>query len=288
MNALADTLQRLPASPSAAKASVAVLGLLVLVLLARLLALLLGDAQLPPMASAGDAQPLSAPQKTTPLAQWHLFGLPGNAATPSSETALALVLRGTIAGSDPRQGTAFIADAQGKEARYRVGDRLPGGAQLDAVYPGRVLLINNGQRETLSLRGMAAGAGSAARPADPVATAPARPDGGFLSGPMAFGSPDLETQRAQRAPDLEALAERANVLPVLENGRMIGVRVSVPDPALLDRVGLLPGDIILSVNGIALDDPTLAPALQNQLRAGGLLTLTVRRSGQDLTLSLGL
>lgn len=287
MNALADTLHRLPASPTAAKASAALLGLLVLVLLARVLALLLGAAQLPPIAAIAQVQQGSSTDSVrTPLAQWHLFGLPGTAPTPASETALALLLRGTIASRDPRQGTAFIADAQGKEARYRVGDALPGGAQLDAVYPGRVLLINNGQRETLSLRGMS-GAASASASA-PAQAAPVGADGGFLSGPMAMGVPDLETQRSLRAPDLAMLAEQANVLPVLENGRIIGVRVTVPDPAVLERVGLLPDDIILSVNGIALDDPVKAPALQNQLRAGGLLTLNVRRSGQDLTLSLGL
>lgn len=286
MSALADTLHRLPASPSAARAAAMLAGLLALVLLARLLLLLVSDAQLPPAAIEA-APPPAAAAPRTPLAQWHLFGLPGNAPTPATETALALVLRGTIAASDPRLGTAFIADAQGRDARYRVGDRLPGGAQLDAVYAGRVLLLNNGQRETLSLRGVAGSGMATDRPA-PSSTAPERVDGGFLSGPLAMGAPDFETQRAQRAPDLQVLAEQANVLPVLENGRVIGVKVAVPDPALLDRVGLQPDDIITSVNGIALDDPALAPALQNQLRAGGLLTLTVRRGGHDLTLSLGL
>lgn len=287
MSALADTLHRLPASPTAARAAAALLGVLTLVLLVRLLLLLVSAAQLP-ATPVGVALSAPSPVVSTPLAQWHLFGLPGSAPTPASETALALVLRGTIAASDPRQGTAFIADAQGRDARYRVGDRLPGGAQLDAVYAGRVLLLNNGQRETLSLRGMSGSAMTERRPVSPSPTPAASPDGGFLSGPLAMGAPDFETQRALRAPDLQLLAEQANILPALENGRVIGVRVTVPDPALLDRVGLQADDIITSVNGIALDDPALAPALQNQLRAGGLLTLTVRRDGHDLTLSLGL
>lgn len=285
MSFLADSLHRLPDSPTAARAAAALMAALLLVLLARLLSLLLGEAQLAPASIATSPTTTSAPAKRQPLADWHLFGLPAQADASAGETRLALRLRGTIAASDPQQGSAFIADAQGREARYRVGDALPGGARLAAVYPGRVLIDHAGRRETLSLRG-AAGATPAdgARPA----AAASSPDGGFLSGPLAFGAPDFETLRAQRAPDLERLAEQANVLPVLENGRMIGVRVSAIDPALLDRVGLEADDVVLAVNGMSLDNPTALPALQNQLRAGGLITLTVRRGGRDLTLSLGL
>ncbi|HEX5754850.1 MAG TPA: type II secretion system protein N [Arenimonas sp.] len=283
MSVLADHLQRLPHSPTAARTVAAALAALLLVLLARLLLLLLGEAQLPAATMAPTAAAANAPASRQPIADWHLFGLPGNAATPASETRLSLQLRGTIAASDPAQGSAFIADANGREARYRVNDTLPGGARLLAVYPGRVLLDNAGARETLSLRGTTTGGGRTSG----NTAASAAPDGGFLTGPMQFGSPDLQTQRAQRAPDIERLAEQANVLPVLENGRMIGVQVAA-DPALLERVGLERDDIVLAVNGINLDDPQVVAALQNQLRAGGLITLTVRRGGRDLTLSLGL
>lgn len=273
--------QRLPHSLVAAKTVAAGLAVIALCLLAKLLVVVISDAQLPVVLPSPADAPRISTGSSTPLAQWHLFGLPSNAAAPSNETALALVLRGTIASSDPRSGTAFISDAQGHDARYRVGASLPGGVVLDAVYAGRVILLNNGQRETLSLRGVSSAATT-------QKSAPASPDGGFLTGVLGTGAPDLQTQREQREPDLQILAEQANVLPVLENGRVIGVQVRVPDPALLERVGLQPDDIITSVNGIALNDPAVAPALQNQLRAGGLLTLTVRRDGHDLTLSLGL
>lgn len=281
MSVIADHLHRLPHSPTAAKAVAAALALLLLVLLARLLLLLAGEAQLPVAALSTASPPASAQAPRQPIAEWHLFGLPGTADTPASETRLSLLLRGTIAASDPSQGSAFIADGNGREARYRVNDSLPGGARLIAVYPGRVLLDNAGARETLSLRGTRDGG----TPRSPASSS--TPDGGFLTGQLNFGSPDLQTQRAQRAPDIERLAEQANVLPVLENGRMIGVQVAA-DPALLERVGLERDDIVLAVNGMSLDDPQVAPALQNQLRAGGLITLTVRRDGRDLTLSLGL
>lgn len=283
MSVIADQLQRLPHSPTAARAVAIALAILLLVLLARLLLLLLGEAQLPATTLATASPTTSAPEARQPIADWHLFGLPGNAAAAASETRLSLRLRGTIAASDPAQGSAFIADANGREARYRVDDVLPGGARLVAVYPGRVLLDNGGARETLSLRG--AGGSRGDTPGNRASGS--TPDGGFLTGPMQFGSPDLQTQRAQRAPDIERLAEQANVLPVLENGRMIGVQVAA-DPALLERVGLERDDIVLAVNGMNLDDPQVVPALQNQLRAGGLITLTVRRGGRDLTLSLGL
>ena len=285
MSALVDSLHRLPQSPTAARAIAAALAAVLLVQLARVLALALGDADLP----LPEIAPAPAAAAREPLARWHLFGLPGNAPQAASETTLALTLRGTVASPDPARGTAFIADAEGRDGVYRVGQALPGGGVLEAVYAGRVILNNNGQRETLALRGHRGGTAMAGNDKPEAGgAAPPRLDGGYLTGGLAFGAPDLETQRALRAPDLELRAEQGNILPVLENGRVIGVRLSVPDPALLDRVGLQRDDVVTSVNGITLDDPALAPELQKQLRAGGLLTLTVRRDGQDLTLTLGL
>ena len=289
MTALADHWHQLPHSLRAARAAMAVAGVLVLVLLARVLLLLLSAPQLPLATGHAIAQEPATGMRQA-IAGWHLFGLPSDAPMAAAPTTgLALSLRGTVASADPTRGSAFITDAQGNDGIFHVGDTLPGGGRLQAVYAAYVILLNNGQRETLSLSGQqATQTMNGNRKSDDSAAAARSPDGGYLAGGLSFGTPDLQTQREDRAPDLQALATQANVLPVLVNGRMIGVKVSVPDTSLLERVGLQRDDIITAVNGISIDDPARSPALQNSLRMGGIITLSVRRGGQDLTISIGL
>ncbi len=87
----------------------------------------------------------------------HLFGVADPAAAaagdPSDapETRLSLVLAGTIAASDPKQGFGIIGESATNAKLYSVGDSLPGGARLNAVYGDRVILERGGQLEALLL-----------------------------------------------------------------------------------------------------------------------------------------
>ena len=290
MTALVDHWHRLPHSVTAARVCMGISGVACLMLAARVLVLAISAPVLPLASAAETPTPLSGASPREPVARWHLFGLPSQAPqqTMIASTNSGLILRGTVASANPSVGTAFIADAQGKEGVYRVGGSVPGGGTLEAVYAGRVILLNNGQREVLSLAGRQSGSDGMGGNQTAATPSAAAPDGGFITSPLAVGSPDLQTRREQLAPDVARLAEEANVVPVIDNGRMIGVRISAPDPAMLDRLGLQVDDVVTSVNGIELNDPGLAAALQNQMRVGGLITLVVRRGGQDLTISLGL
>jgi general secretion pathway protein C len=79
------------------------------------------------------------------------------------------------------------------------------------------------------------------------------------------------------------------VLPVMENNRFVGVRLSVGrDSDLLARSGLRSSDVITAVNGIPLDGPQRQVELMNNLRDARQATLTVRRDGQLLQIPVGL
>jgi general secretion pathway protein C len=261
------------------------------------------------LALAGPELPLPPPQAraefgaaadrpTGTIAQWHLFGTaaPGFdprqlAAVDAPETALRLTLRGTLSEQETDGGIAVIADEQGVDRGYRVGDTLPGDARLEAIYAGRVLLSRGGVNESLSLPRSADT--SAARPgqsrarAAPPAGAFATP--GFVNPVISPGAPVLETQRALAGVDIEALSKQVNVLPVMENNRFVGVRLSVGrDSDLLARSGLRSSDVITAVNGIPLDGPQRQVELMNNLRDARQATLTVRRDGQLLQIPVGL
>jgi general secretion pathway protein C len=287
-------------SPWLARAALAAAVLLVLLAAVRLLWLLLAGPVLPaPELPAGVREADSGtavPQAAGSVARWHLFGssesLP-EAVASAPETDLRLFLRGTLNESVPEQGIAIVGDEHGVDRAYRVGDLLPGDARLVAVHAGRILIERGGRREGLSLRSdlespRRSGGGAGAAPADTrrSTTAPYPELQPFALPAMNFGVPNLEGLR-ERLPDAAELARQVGVQPVLENQRMVGVRLTVGrDSDLLERYGLRASDIVTAVNGIPLDGPARQAELLSSLREGQPVTLTIRRDGatQELTL----
>ncbi len=292
--AFADRLPALLDAPATARVAVAAAGALALWLLARVLLLAVAGPTLPVAEGASPGASAGAPDAAAPVAGWRLFGQASGpvAAEVARGTALPLLLRGTLATEDPAAGLAMIAEPGEPERAYRVGDALPGGAVLEAVRPGDVLLRRDGVQESLALARAEGLAGATRASPAAAATTPGAveqvPGAGFLVGMPAFGSPDFETDRAQRAPLLAALAAEAQLFPVLEGGRVTGVRLSVRDPAILAPLGLENGDVITAVDGIPVDGPERLPELQQRLERGGRLSLSVRRGALDLTLTVGL
>ncbi len=273
----------------------------VLWLAVRLFWLLVAGPTLPPLPPTDRPRSVAiAAAPTGSIAQWHLFGTaqagfdPRQLASDAPETALRLTLRGTLSEDQPGGGIAIIADDQGVDRAFRVGDALPGDARLDAIYAGRVLLTRNGATEALSLpraaEGAAANGGRAAAPRTAprgVASAPSYP--GFVNPMISPGAPVLETQRALAGANIEELARQVNVIPVIENGRFAGVRLSVGrDSDLLARTGLRSSDVVVAVNGIPLDGPQRQAELMTSLRDARQVTLSVRRDGKTLQIPVGL
>ena len=103
------------------------------------------------------SQPVS---RTTDLAQqvarYHLFGQAdvvnsSGSPTVAPETKLNLVLRGIVSSDNPAEAVAIIATRGGEEEVYNINARLPGGAELQEIYPDRVILKYRGRLETLTL-----------------------------------------------------------------------------------------------------------------------------------------
>jgi general secretion pathway protein C len=279
-----------------ALAAAAVAGLRLLLLLAVGPTLPVAAPVVLPGSSAGN-------EPAPSVAAWHLFG---NAAGPidlaalaqaAPATALQLTLRGTLNENAPAGGVAIIADPSGTDRAYRVGDSLPGEARLEGIYAGRVLLSRNGVNESLSLpRGPdTAATGAAPLPGAPAPNAPPRFDPRnpvpppFVAPSIAPGAPSLESLRDAAGPNVAELAKQVQIYPVLENGRMAGVRLSVGrDSDLLQRAGLQANDIVTQVNGIPLDGPQRSAELMAALKDARSVQVTVRRDGKDIQLTLGL
>jgi general secretion pathway protein C len=289
----------------AALASCAALGALSLWLLARLVWLLVprGDVALDTAAArvaAGNSG--SAPAQS--IAKWHLFGNtpPLVSGRDGTTTTLSMILRGTLAERDPATGIAVIGDGAGGERAYRAGDSIAAGVKLARVYPDHVIVLRNGAEETLKLtrdenlmpgnvvRPPVPTAGRAGRTQAPENSAPSpspAASASIASTPRATSDWQQTVDRLRRNPD--ELARRVQIVPVLEGGRLTGVRVSAgTDAALINRIGLRAGDVVTAVNGAPVDSIARGQQIVDTLRNAASARVTVLRNGKpvDVTISL--
>jgi len=248
---------------------------LVLVIAAQLAALLwraLGsgdETELPPApVDVNVAQAVDLPA----IVNAHLFGVAQNSGDPSDAPATSanLALAGTLAGADPSTGWAIIG-ATGQSARvYATGSALPGGTKLVAVYPDRVIIDRSGARESLLMPRLSGGSAGAAY-APPVAQAPLTPD-------------DLVRQVMGQE---SAVNELLRPQPVYAGGQLRGFRVYPGrNRTLFARTGLQPGDLVMAINGAALDDPQRGVETLRGIGKGAPVTVTIDRSGQQQQLTI--
>ena len=212
------------------------------------------------------------PLDLTALSNAHLFGNPP-APPPVNDanappTNMPLVLTGIMAATDPKNGLAIIGTTATNAKVYPVGERVPGHAQVHAIYPDRVLLDRNGTIEALMLPSKFTG-GAAPAP---------RPGAGALD-------------RVQRVISNEPglISDVLRPQPVFAEGKLRGYRVYPGRNArAFAALGLRNGDLVLSINGTALDDPTRGNDIFASLGNSDQAHVTVMRNGQqqDITLNM--
>ncbi|HZP66149.1 MAG TPA: type II secretion system protein N [Rudaea sp.] len=290
-NADALRLSRLGALAVSAAAAATCVWLLV-----RLVWLLLPHvdvvlAPAPPVSS----EPAAAAQS---IAKWHLFGNPQSVpvvlARNAPATTLKLMLRGTFALADPKQGIAIVADEQGAEHAYRVGDDVGGGAKLTEVYPDHVVLSHEGAAETLRLprpeehvpempdRNRQNLAGTSGKAASVPPT--------FVPPQMAHGALDWSAAQKRLQIDPQELAKQVHVEFVFESGKIAGARLSGGGKIgeLMNRAGLKPDDVVTAVNGTPLAGLSDPQRFRDNLKDAQNLQVTVLRGGKPATLTVNL
>jgi len=111
----------------------------------------------------------------------------------------------------------------------------------------------------------------------------------FITPSIAPMGADFAAITQQLGVDPVALARQVSVLPVMENGRFVGVRlVGARDVPVIAKLGLEPDDLVTAVNGIALDSPQRAQEVARSLASASAVNVTVRRNGKTETLSASL
>lgn len=222
------------------------------------------------------------------IASWELFGSAqasagDGGATEATEglatTALSLVLVGVFAADETQASAALIAQPNRKAKRYRIGDRLPGRATLEAVYRDRVVIRRGGVRELIRFPEPKERFAVASRSTDQTAAAAAP-----TAAPSPEPSSEAPSQPVPRPPmpeeDPASILYDAGLTPVkpgAAEGYELGELAANP---VLRQAGLRPGDRILSVNGRAVGNVELDQAEFAGVVAAGTARIEVQRGGR--------
>jgi general secretion pathway protein C len=181
------------------------------------------------------------------------------------------VLTGIIAGNDPQNGLAILGQTAQTAKVFAVGDTVPGGAKLHAVYTDRVVIDRNGQLESLALPRQVAGS------AAPPTTAAVQIN------------PSLDRMRHMITEQPGLIGDVMRPQAVTEHGKVTGFRVFPGRNRLaFMRLGLRPGDEVTAINGTPLDDQDRGDQILHTLSSSSEAHVTVIRNGQqqDLTLNI--
>jgi general secretion pathway protein C len=209
------------------------------------------------------------------IAGYEFFGRPERQAgvaevvrRSAPETGLRLRLEGVLIGQRPEDSGAIVAGSNGETEYYRVGETLPGNAELAEVESDRILIRRGGRYESLAFEEQL---GSSVMVADAPVQAAESPDD-FLAG-------------ARQQLDAEGAAALAayGLRPADDSGAS-GYVYDGSNP-MLNAVNLRQGDVITAINGQRLGDVEQDKSLLEDWRSQAQLDIEIERDGSILTVS---
>lgn len=249
----------------------------------------------PPTAQSVKTSPAAQPLNLSVIYNSHLFGRaevkkpkPSDAPIDAPETRLNLTLTGIMAASGDKQSRALIKDGSGKQRPYGIGDDVPGNARLTAIHSDRVILERAGRYETLRMeqKDGKRPSGRSNRNSQRRASIPLPGEAPAISPETAAKISEARTTILQ---DPTKASQYIRVQPVYNQGQLKGYRVYPgKDRELFKDMGLRAGELLTSVNGIQLDDPTKALQMLTDLSQATQVNITLERAGQSRSLNINL
>jgi general secretion pathway protein C len=176
-----------------------------------------------------------------------------------------------FAANDPSKGMAIIGESAQATKVFGVGASVRPGILLHAVHADRVILDRGGSLEQLMLPKQNT-AGLSINRAAPRPSA---------------GSQFADNIRRIAETNPTAFTEIVRPQPVFANGVQRGYRVYPGrNRQQFAKLGLQPGDLVLSINGTPLDDPARGMEIFNTIGTSDRVQVTVERNGQSQEMTL--
>ncbi|MCM1935670.1 type II secretion system protein N [Acinetobacter radioresistens] len=254
-----------------------VLSLLILIFCWKLAALFWWVVA-PPQGIQFERVMLGSQQPQVPnISSFSLFYEPGqSAAANTSAESLNIELQGVVIGYPSRYSSAVIKVDQIAE-RYRVGETIANSSfQLAEVYWDRVILRQpNGTSREVQFKGIENGLNQPiVPPADPATSAAPSPSPAN-SSQSALGQAIQKIQE-----DREQYLQEMGVSST-GNGYEVTSRTPA---ALRSKLGLRPGDRIMSLNGQPVGQGQSDIQLLEQARREGQVKIEIKRGDQVMTI----
>jgi general secretion pathway protein C len=261
----------LSARPDRVRTAVeATLALLLIAQLGRLVWVAVEPVDLAPAAAV--ARPQAGPVDYSVFQRFDAFfrtgaqsSLAGDNAAGSSQMRL-FGLRSDGAGG----GSAIIGLPDGRQLSVAVGETVEPGLVLQSVGADHVVLARGESLSRLIFTDL------------PVGVVPPPPP---PPGPQTV-TPNPAPAAASTVDPARLMSEGA-LRPRMQGLRLNGFTIGDgADAGLLNGTGLRPGDVILAVNGVALDSPARLAALRGQLASAASAEIRFERDGASQTTTI--
>ncbi len=253
-------------------------------------------AAVAPVSAVSEVAAASIPTVTeiaNDAARQNIFGEPGAAPVkavakdlPVKDTKLNLKLLGVYT-AEPADAAMAIISSNGKpEEVFRVGETITGRAVLIEVLQNEVRIDNSGRIEKLELPESAPSTGGG----NNLANLP----GGNLQANASNDAPiqlpdSPKAIRDELVKNPAILGKLVSAVPFRQNGRILGYKITPKQQdGLLANYGVLPGDVITRVNGIALANQKNAIRALRKLVKAPSIDISILRDGAELPISIAL
>jgi general secretion pathway protein C len=207
---------------------------------------------------------------------------------------LHLELIGVSTATKGRLPFAIIADRGGQQNVYSLGQTVPNAGKLVEVGRDHAVIDHNGKRIALNLPkddlpGPVASAQPMAAPAIDDDASADNPDDAYDPNVEDLGDNRYKIPREtldHSIGNLSQIFTQIRAVPNIQNGRTNGFALSEIEPgSVFDEMGLEEGDVLRTVNGQTITDPTQAMQMMTTLRNATQISIQVLRDGHPTTLT---
>ena len=238
----------------------------------------------PPQAMQLDRVELGSQQAQIPnISAFSLFQESGQ--TVAGSEAANILLQGVVVAS-PSSNSSAVLKVNDQVDRYRVGEMLgSSGFELAEVYWDRVILRRaTGATQEVLFKGLENGLNQPIVPATPASNMMSAPSSTMNSAAEAQNLPSAQNEIGRAIQQMQENKDQylQNMGVSASDG---GFEITSRTPAALrNRLGLRPGDRILSLNGQTLSQGQTEAQLLEQARREGQVKLEIKRGDQTMTI----
>lgn len=230
---------------------------------------------------------IAPPPSVGEIVARHLFGEPQTEAPAAAPVIVAsplnAKLKGVFAGLPPFPAFAIL-NFDGKDQPVRVGTEIVPGVILDGVFARHVLVRRNGAIEKLEFENSGAPGMTVAQSNPQIAQRMPAPPSQFRLNVQSVNQNTSALSRGELQSALQDPRQLTNVGRVQDNpGGGVAVQEAAPG-SLLQKLGLLDGDVIRSLNGVPVNSQADLMRLYQHFGQVGQVKVEGLRAGTPLQL----